>query len=113
MAGSARQHSVLLAAQVTLGSAHARATDQVFNTGGDETDKQEIYQRLRSMTYYFVCAPVLKLQFCTTTDYYIHVGDAERTYSQVYLLLVPVSAHFPQQKWESFYYKRSVTIREN
>lgn len=111
MAGSARQHSVLLAAQVTLGSAHARATDKVFNTGRDETDKQEIYHR--SMTYYFVCVPVLKLQFCTITDYYTHVGEAEGAYSQVYLLLVPVSAHFPQQKWESFYYKRSVTICEN
>lgn len=98
MAGSARQHSVILAAQVTFGSAHARATDQMFNTGRDETDKQEIYQRLRSMTYYFVCAPVLKLQFCTTTDYYTHVGEAEGAYFQVYLLLVPMSAHFPQQK---------------
>lgn len=50
------------------------------------------------MTYYFACAPVLKLQFCTTTDYYTHVGETEGAYSQVYLLLVPVSAHFPQQK---------------
>lgn len=81
MAGSARQHSVLLAAQATHGSARARATDQMFNTGRDETDKQEIYQRPRSMTYYFVCAPVLKLQFCTTTDVIhicdTHVGEAE------------------------------------
>lgn len=112
MAGSARQHSALLAAPATLGSAHARATDQMFNTGRDETDKQEIYQRLRSMTYYFVCAPVLKLHFCTTTDYYTYVGEAEGGYSQVYLLLLPMSAHFPQQKQES-YYKWSVTIHEN
>lgn len=40
MAGSARQHSVLLAAQITLGSAHAGATGQVFNTGRNETEKQ-------------------------------------------------------------------------
>lgn len=48
MAGSARQHSVLLAAQVTLGSAHARASDQMFNTGRDETDKQRFIKDLEA-----------------------------------------------------------------
>lgn len=47
------------------------------------------------MTYYFACAPVLKPQFCTTTDYYTHVGEVEGAYSQVYLLLFSSECSIP------------------